>query len=85
MASSCVVTDPCDAHVADKGVIQQLLPPDPEPVSLAHAVLHAMYFGKTAGHESGPPEKYANRILSRLAPEQARLAEALQVAEALQE
>ena len=62
-----VVKDPCDAHVADKDVIQQLLPPDPEPTSLAHAVLHALYFAKTAGRESGPPQRYADRILSRLA------------------
>jgi len=62
-----VVTDPCDAHVADRDVIQQLLPPDPEPAALVHAALHAMYFAKTAGRESGPPQKYADRILSRLA------------------
>jgi len=62
-----VVKDPCHAHVADKDVIQQLLPPDPEPTSLAHAVLHAMYLAKTSGRESGPPQRYADRILSRLA------------------
>ncbi|HEY7203044.1 MAG TPA: hypothetical protein VIA61_02035, partial [Methylomirabilota bacterium] len=42
-----VVTDACAAHVADKDVIQQLMPADPEPPALVHAALHAMYFAKT--------------------------------------
>ncbi len=65
--SVVVVKEPCPAHVADKDVIQQLLPPDPNPTSLVQAGLHALYFGKTGGCESAPPLKYADKILSGLA------------------
>jgi tetratricopeptide (TPR) repeat protein len=61
-----VVKHPCSAHFADKDVIQQLLPPDPDPTSLAHAALHAIYFAKTEGRQSGPPLRYADKILRGL-------------------
>lgn len=70
-----VVKDPCPAHVAKKDVIQQLLPPDSNLTSLVHAGLHALYFGKTGGRESGPPVKYANKILRWLAPDSQALLE----------
>ncbi len=62
-----VVKDPCTAHVEDKDVIQQFISPDAEADSFAHAALHALYFGKTGGRECGPPEQYADQILSGLA------------------
>lgn len=71
-----VVKDPCADHVADKDVIQQQFPPDPNPASLVQAALHALYFGKTGGSESGPPLKYADKILSGLATDKQSLLKA---------
>jgi tetratricopeptide (TPR) repeat protein len=68
-----VVKDPCTAHIAKKDVIQQHLPPDSDPVSVYRAGLHTLYFGKTGGRESGPPLKYADRILSGLAADRSAL------------
>lgn len=68
-----VVKDPCAGHVADKDVIQQLFPPDPNPVSIVQAALHALYFGKTGGRESGPPLKYSDKILSAFATDKRAL------------
>lgn len=72
-----VVKDPCAEHVEQKDVIQQLFPPgDLDPAAAVHAGLHALYFGKTGGRESGPPLKYADKILSALATDKQALLEA---------
>jgi tetratricopeptide (TPR) repeat protein len=68
-----VVKDPCQAHVAKKDVIQQLLPPDPGPIALVRAALHALYFARTGGRDGGPPLEYADQILSGLAADKQAL------------
>jgi hypothetical protein len=68
-----VVKEPCLTHVAKKDVIQQLLPPDPDPLALVRAALHALYFARTGGRNGGPPLKYADKILSGLAADKQAL------------
>jgi tetratricopeptide (TPR) repeat protein len=69
-----VVKNPCADHVDQKDIIQQLFPPgDPDPASVYHAALHALYFGKTGNRESGPPLKFAEKILSALAADKQAL------------